>query len=166
MIISSFKHPEWRQADLKSIPNAATRDVILLAPLVGNGVNVLKCRNGAVKTGIYESHGVESILAMILSGPVVFDVIHERLRQVHKHGFGPVHDDMHVRGEILDAALSYAYAAINVGNDTMKKPPKEWPWEAKDWKPAETAGENLIKATALMIAELERLKRQQDRLTK
>ena len=40
----------------------------------------------------------------------------------------------------------------------MRTPPKEWPWDAAWWKPA-TRQRNLVKATALIVAEIERNKR-------
>lgn len=36
------------------------------------------------------------------------------------------------------------------------KPPRTWPWEAKWWKP-KTVREDLVRAAALLIAEIDRL---------
>ena len=80
----------------------------------------------------------------------------ERNRQIIEEGWSASHDDSHDKGEIIDAALSYVFAAINVGNGTMETPPKEWPWDAEWWKPSDDPVRNLIKAGALISAEIDR----------
>lgn len=83
----------------------------------------------------------------------------ERARQINSEGWSAEHDDSHVSGEMLDAGLSYIYASINLGNKTMQKPPREWPWAANWWKPADNRVRNLVKAGALIAAEIDRLQR-------
>jgi hypothetical protein len=83
----------------------------------------------------------------------------ERARQIAKEGWTPEHDDHHTRGELLDASLSYCRAAINVGHPAMQRPPREWPWEAIWWKPSPDKVRNLVKAGALISAEIDRLQR-------
>ncbi len=83
----------------------------------------------------------------------------ERARQVSSEGWTPAHDDAHRTGELLDAGLSYGYAAINVGHPAMARPPKEWPWTEEWWKPSEDPVRNLVKAGALFAAEIDRVQR-------
>lgn len=87
----------------------------------------------------------------------------ERDRQIEKEGWTAAHDDTtgHQNGEMIDAALSYIRAAINYDHPAMRNPPKEWPWERQWWKPAPTPLRNLVKAGALIAAEIDRLIRAQ-----
>lgn len=86
----------------------------------------------------------------------------ERKRQTEKLGWTPEHDDGHDGGQILDAAIAYAVAGLRQGRS-----PKAdldlvrlmyWPWEKKWWKP-EDRERNLVKAGALIAAEIDRLAR-------
>lgn len=84
------------------------------------------------------------------------DVLAERLRQVEVEGWTPEHDDEHGRGDLICAAYCYAkYANWPAFKDT---PPIDWPWDARSWKPGD-ARRNLVKAGALILAEIERLDR-------
>ena len=86
-------------------------------------------------------------------------IVEERLRQVLDEHWTPGHDDGHTRGELIDAGLSYIYAAINVGHPAMHTQPKEWPWDGDWWKPDTNPVRNLVKAGALIAAEIDRLQR-------
>lgn len=81
----------------------------------------------------------------------------ERARQITTEGFTAAHDAMHARGELHDAAASYMLAAINCGHPAMQIPPREWPWAPSWWKPAPDPVRNLVKAAALLAAEIDRL---------
>jgi hypothetical protein len=83
-----------------------------------------------------------------MSEPLL-ELISERLRQIEK-GFTPEHDDGHRNGELVQAACSYA-----LGRHTGSY---YWPWENEAWHP-EDQRRNLIKAAALILAEIERLDR-------
>lgn len=86
-------------------------------------------------------------------------IAEERARQIKSEGWTPAHDDEHEHGQLLDAGLSYLRAAINVGHPAMRNPPREWPWEAEWWKPSSEPIRNLVKAGALIAAEIDRLQR-------
>ena len=86
-------------------------------------------------------------------------ITEERERQISKEGWAPDHDDGHVRGELIDAGLSYIRAAINTKHPAMRTPPTTWPWEAQWWKPSDDRVRNLVKAAALLAAEIDRLNR-------
>lgn len=80
------------------------------------------------------------------------DVLAERRRQIETEGWTPEHDDEHLPGELALAAASYVCA------DEGEAPPAIWPWDWAWWKP-ESRRRNLVKAAALILAEIERLDR-------
>ncbi|TFZ55586.1 hypothetical protein E4V01_21935 [Methylorubrum sp. Q1] len=84
----------------------------------------------------------------------------ERRRQVEAEGWTPAHDDAHGRFELASAASCYAVHAQYVGRDQIAddNPPAWWPWDRKWWKPADRR-RDLVKAGALILAEVERLDR-------
>lgn len=95
----------------------------------------------------------------------VRDLLTERRRQAREEGYTPERDDTYTRGQLAEAASAYAFWAAPQGNnpdahvDYLKpKPPKIWPWGPEQWKPANQRL-MLIKAGALILAELERLDR-------
>lgn len=84
------------------------------------------------------------------------DVTAERMRQISVEGWTPEHDDEHDDGEMAMAAACYAEASV-FGNAT-EATPSAWPWAPEWWKPSDQR-RNLIKAAALIVAEIERLDR-------
>lgn len=94
------------------------------------------------------------------------DVLAERDRQVSEEGWTPSHDDQHDKGEIARAAACYAYGhtdIVEMGRDPNG--PFEvafhrtvWPWDREWWKPTNRR-RDLVKAGALILAEIERLDR-------
>ena len=97
------------------------------------------------------------------------DVLAERRRQVDVEGFDAQHDDGHSDGEIGRAAAAYALSAMKryqIPIDLARNMPSIvaaiWPWEAGDFKPSgkpNAVRRSLVKAAALIIAEIERLDR-------
>lgn len=83
------------------------------------------------------------------------DVQAERHRQITAEGWTPEHDDKHNGGELADAAACYALWAggINPGNWR-----EFWPW-APEWLKHSEPRRMLVKAGALILAEIERLDR-------
>jgi hypothetical protein len=92
---------------------------------------------------------------------VLQEVARERLRQIER-GFTTQHDDQHTYGELADAAACYA---LNQGCETYCPAPRTWPWSLTFWKP-KTRRTDLLRATAMLVAEIERLDRAQDRADK
>lgn len=94
-----------------------------------------------------------------------FDVLAERKRQITAEGWTPDHDDQHDTGELASAAASYAQCAGlqregAVCENAFKAPYVEnWPWSEYWWKPSTEPRRNLVKAGALILAEIERLDR-------
>lgn len=104
------------------------------------------------------------------------DVLNERIRQQDEEGWSPEHDDQHGRGEMALAALCYTmnsatYARMRadgideaqITQAASSAPiPTTWPWDRQWWKPVDQR-RNLVKAAALIIAEIERLDRAEGR---
>lgn len=80
----------------------------------------------------------------------------ERHRQIMEEGFDPQHDDTHVEGELRWAMYCYA-----IRNSSNSNPPQGWPWDVASWKPSPLEVQNLVKAGALIAAEIDRLLRLQ-----
>lgn len=82
----------------------------------------------------------------------------ERQRQVEVEGWTPVHDDEHDHCELIRAALVYA---DNAWSQVMEQRPRPsgWPWPQGQWRPSDEPIRNLVKAGALIAAEIDRLQR-------
>jgi hypothetical protein len=83
------------------------------------------------------------------------DIAAERQRQMVREGWTPAHDDEHTESDLASAALCYVYVSIFDPGDF---PLRYWPWDRKWWKPSD-ARRNLVKAGALIAAEIDRLDR-------
>lgn len=85
-------------------------------------------------------------------------IAEERQRQIEVEGWTPEHDDAHKEQEIAGAAACYA---MPPGRREMALSyPVDWPWDAKWWKPTPNDRiRELVKAGALIVAEIERLQR-------
>lgn len=83
------------------------------------------------------------------------DVLAERQRQIDKEGWAPEHDDEHDAGEMASAAACYVRAR---SYPSASGKPADWPWGACWWKPKDERS-NLVRAAALLLAEIERIDR-------
>lgn len=94
------------------------------------------------------------------------DVLAERARQVSAEGWTTEHDDEHRRGELASAAACYAapfrvfQAVERPGRayETFTSYEDGWPWADRWWKPKDRRAD-LVRAGALILAEIERLDR-------
>lgn len=94
-------------------------------------------------------------------------IIAERARQIQMEGYDSAHDDHHDKGDLADAAAAYAkVASAQTRGATIDEFPAdmlicegEWPWAENDWKPSVNPVKNLVKAGALIAAEIDRLMR-------
>lgn len=84
------------------------------------------------------------------------DVLAERQRQVSAEGWTAAHDDEYEHGELADAAGCYALSSELF--DCAGEPPRPWPWSDEWWKPT-SRRRDLVKAGALILAEIERIDR-------
>jgi len=87
------------------------------------------------------------------SSSALDDIASERKRQIEGEGWTAEHDDAHDRGEMASAAACYCIPI----RDPVP-PPSNWPWDAKWWKPKDRR-RDLVRAAALIVAEIERLDR-------
>jgi hypothetical protein len=83
----------------------------------------------------------------------------ERQRQVAMEGWTDEHDDSHPSAELSRAALCYTDEAARQVTDYRVGPRPSWPWDIRWWKPADDPIRNLVKAGALIAAEIDRLQR-------
>jgi len=126
-----------------------------LCPLCGGGFNMTytnqivcgSCRNKPEAKALGDGHMF--VVGERPSGvKALQDVIAERKRQIDAECWSSDHDDQYVNGELAQAAACYAACD-----------PNRWPWPWKWWKP-NTIRRNLVKAGALILAEIERIDRQ------
>jgi hypothetical protein len=85
----------------------------------------------------------------------------ERQRQIVLEGFTEEHDDQHIQGELRDAAIAYAMVCdARAGENAQYVFPASWnpEWDQSWWKPKDTL-RNLVRAGALIAAEIDRLQR-------
>lgn len=95
------------------------------------------------------------------------DVLDERARQVSEEGFTAEHDDLHEDAELARAAVVYARHAysppkMEYSADLAEIIPEGWPWALYWFKP-QGPRHDLVKAAALILAEIERLDRAEAR---
>ena len=102
----------------------------------------------------------------------------ERQRQITVEGYDAAHDAAHIHGEIAKAAACYADFACPTEERIKQLPlqrgladpetfyplrvqvPVNWPWATEYWKPSpESRIRELVKAGALIAAEIDRLQR-------
>jgi hypothetical protein len=104
------------------------------------------------------------------------DVIAERQRQILSEGWGPGHDDEHTSREIALAAQCYTahytgrawlleHYPDGLARYQAENLPRDWPdsWADTWWKPKDPR-RDLVRAAALIVAEIERLDRAPSRV--
>lgn len=115
---------------------------------------------------------------------VLEEIAAERQRQMDVEGWTPEHDDGHFAGEMARAAAAYAIQGSMPDSERMYEAELRaivrhgrerhatlgsinvaalvWPWIGQWWKPTYPR-RNLVKAAALIVAEIERLDRRDRR---
>ena len=107
-----------------------------------------------------ETPATDAFLAEVLAQGVkspsnaVQSVIAERQRHQSAEGWTPEHDDQYSKSQLLWASSCYVLNAIHPFN----RIPFDWPWTPEWWKPTNPR-RDLVKAGALILAELERIDR-------
>lgn len=86
---------------------------------------------------------------------IVGEVVRERYRQLER-GYDAEHDATNDQGQLADAAACYAWNVVRPQPPGLA--PFGWPWEEERWEPT-TPRRDLLKAAALILAEIERLDR-------
>lgn len=82
------------------------------------------------------------------------EALAERLRQVEVEGRTPESDDKYPGGQLACAAIAYLMVGVNPNGARLW-----WPWDVKTFKPSPDTRRNLIKAGALLLADIEWLDR-------
>lgn len=94
--------------------------------------------------------------------PGALAIMRERERQETKEGWTTGHDDGHANGEMAGAAVCYALQGLfipgNLGDRVRMLKTDLWPWSMQWWKPKNRRAD-LIRAGALIAAEIDRLDR-------
>ena len=97
---------------------------------------------------------------------VIEEVAAERARQIEIEGWTHTHDDNHDFGELAAAGSAYALCAADQlhpgsqgdGDFHRGALPVMWPWDSTWWKP-KGPRRDLVRAAALIVAEVEKLDR-------
>ena len=95
---------------------------------------------------------------------VIAEIAAERRRQVEDLDWTPEHDDdEHAEGELAFAAANYAAASgamtrLGATEWATTPPYLNWPWAEDCFKPG-SPRRSLVKAAALIVAEIERIDR-------
>ena len=87
----------------------------------------------------------------------------ERQRQITDLDVTDAGDDTMTQGELAGAAAAYALATVDTGDDELNRQLDiaaaiAWPWPDFPMKPKDRR-RNLVKAGALIVAEIDRLDR-------
>ena len=93
--------------------------------------------------------------------PGALAIVAERRRQIEVEGWAAEHDLAHAPGALARAGAAYAVnvwlrnADVQKTRDLRGLPSLIWPWEKSWWKP-DGNRRDLVKAGALILAELDR----------
>jgi len=179
---------EQREPLKEAVLDEATDRILALRPAVPDGMVMVPkeitdemtrawCKEGtfargyramlsAAPTAVKPDPDVSGLVGA-LESDAIRDIRAERQRQIDKEGWTPEHDDDHGDGEMAAAAGLYALeAARPIGQLGVRIGPlmldnviaEYWPWAQSWWKPKD-ARSNLVRAGALIVAEIERLDR-------
>lgn len=108
-----------------------------------------------------------------MTNKAINDVLIERARQINVEGWDAGHDDQHEGGALAAAAACYAHRAQwelrerKRGDESPELDRDDiitalWPFDETWWKP-KNPRRDLVRAAALILAEIERLDRQAER---
>lgn len=106
----------------------------------------------------WDTTDYEAMASYILATEKQSDILHEigdeRYRQVEVEAFKTDRDDAYTGSELAKAAAAYTLSACGFQPDAARE---MWPstWSPRWWKPTEPR-RDLIKAGALIVAEIER----------
>lgn len=119
-----------------------------------------------IERGPDDLHEIHALLTLSTKPPldtvsVLQNIAEERCRQISVEGWSPEHDDIHTSAQLGQAAACYAMPAglLELRMTALSAVPVYWPWAEFWWKPKDRRSD-LIRAAALIVAELERLDRQ------
>lgn len=162
---------DWIEHDGKWRPDSLSTDELVYLKTRKQELKI-PYPAGKVK-GWMHTGGDMDVMAYKLASPqasivtaAAADVLAERQRQQSVEGWTPEHDDLHDSGELAGAAACYAHYTnargwvfpTDPGNYQSADEPNNWPWDPAWWKPTNPR-RDLVKAGALILAEIERIDR-------
>ncbi len=103
-----------------------------------------------------EKEWADSIRSLPPTMLVLREIEVERARQKNAEGFSLTQDDLYVEGQLANAAASYV-----LGDEWVRRI-RIWPWDWTWCKPKDRR-RDLVRAAALLVAEIERLDRAEQR---
>lgn len=111
---------------------------------------------------IGELAGLELLLNAGGAGKGVTAIAQERRRQIEREGYAPSEDDGYTCGELAQAAAAYVLWEWSEADDREAHLAIHWPgsWNPDAFKPKDRRSD-LVRAGALIAAELDRLDRRQ-----
>lgn len=115
----------------------------------------------AAAARIGELAGLELLLEAGGAGKGVTAIAQERRRQIAGEKFDPGADLQYTAAELARAAWCYLGLAARDASSEAASCPPEWPWARCWWKPKDTRS-NLVRAGALIAAELDRIDRAEE----
>lgn len=172
---------DWSTCALRRDDDLATGGVRLVAVSRGEAVSPRRTQHQAMHqqlldmlgasdhqgaaARIGELAGLELLLTTGGAGRGVTAIAQERRRQIEGERFDPTADQQYHQGELAQAAACYvrleamrSVAATVPGTAVDDRVPPEWPWARCWWKPKDRRS-NLVRAGALIAAELDRMDR-------
>lgn len=167
---------DWSTCGLGRSDNLATGDVELVAQVRGETAKPRTTQHQALHAQLLrmlgaadhqaatarvgELTGLELLLHAGGAGKGVTAIAQERRRQIAGERFAPDADLQYTQRELARAAACYALSAPLPEDGATVPCPPEWPWARCWWKP-KGARANLVRAGALIAAELDRMDRAQ-----
>lgn len=168
---------DWSTCALRRDDDLATGGVRLVAVSRGEAVRPRRTQHQAMHqqlldmlgasdhqgaaARIGELAGLELLLTTGGAGRGVTAIAQERRRQIEGERFDPTADQQYHQGELAKAAACYVMrVALREDEDPdATAVPSLWPWARCWWKPKDRRS-NLVRAGALIAAELDRMDRE------
>lgn len=115
-------------------------------------IDSLECDDPATGLLVRGSSGLPLVTVM-----TVFDVFRERRRQIIDLRYGARRDDQYIYGELAQAAMALAHSSF-AGPEAEGEDVESW-WPFDTPMKREGPRKDLVRAAALLLAEIERLDR-------
>lgn len=167
--------PEHEQSDYADAYASVAADFNALLPQTGEGEGADRADPSLAEAENLNRTAIEKLRGQTEAASdtdrVMADIAAERRRQVEVEGFTTDHDGCWPYGELAEAAACYASgkplflesrtrrpSSMNPDGDLVVRYAPIWPWAEEWWKP-KTRRHNLVRAGALITAEIERIDR-------
>lgn len=87
--------------------------------------------------------------------PALTSVILERAKRIGNYTIDE--DGLYSNGKLVKAGIRYAIAAANSFDKSYRPEEVEFPWSQEHGEPESTRRENLVKAVALLLAQIDQI---------